>query len=116
MNVLPPRLDALLGALERPVRHPVIVRGWGSDCGNDEHHWAVWLEGLYRPTVPVAGSVVQLSMALRVSVCTLCETVEVRDVSFDRLDGLPTGRSGPRRRDKLLGWYTGARRANRIYH
>jgi hypothetical protein len=40
---------------------------------------------------------------------------EVRDVSFDRLPDLPTGRLALRRRSDLLGWYTGARAARRVY-
>ena len=40
---------------------------------------------------------------------------EVRDISFDRLPDLPTGRLALRRRSDLLGWYTGARAARRVY-
>jgi hypothetical protein len=114
--VLPPTLDVLLGSLEVVSRQPVIVRGWGSDCGQELHHWEPWIEAIYRPVVPAPSIPVRITLSLRISVCTLCETIEVRDVSFDRLDGLPTGRLAPRRRDALLGWYSGVRRANRIYH
>lgn len=115
MSVLPATLDVLLDSIAVVSRRPVIVRGWGSDCGEEHHHWAPWIEALYRPVTSVAGRPVRLSLSLRISVCTLCETVEVRDISFDRLDGLPKGRLPLRRRDALLGWYSGARRAGRIY-
>lgn len=52
---------------------------------------------------------------LRIQMCADCGAVCVRDVSFDRLSGLPIGRSGPARRDLVLGWYSGSRRGGRSY-
>jgi hypothetical protein len=50
---------------------------------------------------------------LRLQMCLDCGAVCVRDISYDRISGLPTGGKGPARRDLVLGWYSGARRANR---
>lgn len=52
---------------------------------------------------------------LRLEMCADCGAVCVRDISVDRLAGLPTGRSGPARRDLVIGWYSGARRNHREY-
>lgn len=52
---------------------------------------------------------------LRVEMCRDCGAVCVRDVSYDRLPGLTVGARGPRRKDMILGWYSGARRAGREY-
>lgn len=100
---LPARMDALLRSLVQPVRHDVLQRGWAADCGDGRHAFAIWIEGRY------------LGHYLVLLSCTNCATVEVRDRSIDRLGGLPTGSLAPRRRDELLGWYSGARRAGRVY-
>lgn len=100
---LPPRLDALLAGLRTVDRRQVIVTGWSRDCGEDNHRFALWLHGFYGPR------------ELNVSICLSCETAEVRDISLDLLTGLRTGLRGPLRRNDLLGWYTGKRRAGRIY-
>ena len=52
---------------------------------------------------------------LRLLVCRDCHAVCVRDVSADTLDRLPVGGAGPKRRDLILGWYTGARPAQREF-
>jgi hypothetical protein len=52
---------------------------------------------------------------LRVDMCADCGAVCVRDISYDRLGGLPIGGRGPARRDLILGWYSGARRNSRLY-
>lgn len=52
---------------------------------------------------------------LRVQMCRDCGAVCVRDITYDRLGGLPVGRRGPARRDLVLGWYSGARRNRREY-
>lgn len=52
---------------------------------------------------------------LRLLMCADCETVCVRDISVDRLERLPTGVLAPRRRDSVIGWYTGARPNQRVY-
>lgn len=52
---------------------------------------------------------------LKVQMCLDCGAVCVRDITFDRMAGLPVGRRGPLRRDLILGWYSGKRRAGREY-
>jgi hypothetical protein len=52
---------------------------------------------------------------LRVQMCADCGAVCVRDVSYDRFDTARVARQGPRRRDMILGWYSGARRNRREY-
>lgn len=102
-RVLPPRLDALLSGLRSPVRHQVFVRGASRDCGDGEHAWGRWLDGLYG------------QRELRLLMCSACGCVEVRDVSISVIPGAPLGTSPLRRRDELLGWYSGARRHGRQY-
>lgn len=52
---------------------------------------------------------------LRLEMCPACGAVCVRDISYDRISGLPIGRGGPRRRDLVLGWYSGKRPASRQF-
>ena len=52
---------------------------------------------------------------LRVEMCRDCGAVCVRDITYDRMPGLPVGRRGPLRRDHVIGWYSGARRNRREY-
>jgi hypothetical protein len=102
-RVLPPRLDALLASLSGVTRHQLIVRGASQECDDGEHVFGRWLEGLFG------------IRHLALSMCTNCAAVEVRDVSFSVLPGAPLGTSPLRRRDELLGWYSGARRNGRQY-
>lgn len=102
-RVLPARLDALLEALRSVMRYPVFVRGASRDCGDGEHRWGRWLEGLYGQR--------ELSLLM----CSACGCVEVRDVSLSVIPGAPLGTSPLRRRDELLGWYSGTRRHGRQY-
>lgn len=57
----------------------------------------------------------QVLRQLRVEMCRDCGGVCVRDVSLDLIPGAPIGRSGPRRRNEVIGWYSGARSSNRQY-
>lgn len=52
---------------------------------------------------------------LRIEMCPFCGAVCVRDVSLDRFEDAPVGRSGPRRRNHILGWYSGKRPRGREY-
>jgi hypothetical protein len=118
-SVLPPSLGALLEALEVLERRQVITRGYSRECGEDLHDFQRWLTGLYRPPVPahVAAAfraTAPPALALVLDRCRNCETVEVRDRTFDRIaEGQRLVASG--RRDGLLGWYSGARRNQRTY-
>ena len=112
---LPARLEALLASPGMRV-FPIRVAGWRSACGREEHRLVTIAEGTYRGPD-------RILRELRVQMCADCESVCVRDVSFDTLatyDPLGRGslrpsRLAPRRRDHVLGWYTGARRNQRQY-
>lgn len=112
---LPRKLDALLASPGMRV-FPVRVTGWRSDCGAQLHRLVSLAEGTYRGPDG-------LRRDLRIQMCADCESVCVRDVSIDTLAHLdPTGRGSlrpsrltPRRRDEVMGWYTGARRNQREY-
>lgn len=55
-----------------------------------------------------------LDLSLRM--CRDCGAVQVRDVSYDRLPGQARPAAGPpKRRDEVIGWYSGARRGRREY-
>jgi hypothetical protein len=102
---LPPRLGDLLARLRV---YPVRIRGWRSSCSDQDHRMVPLADGSFLCYDGVRRD-------LRVSICADCEAACVRDVSVDRLVGLPTGRHAPRRRDGVIGWYSGARRNQRTY-
>ena len=112
---LPQSLGRLLAAPGMRVL-PIRITGWRSACGREEHRLLPFAEGTYAGPDGIRRD-------LRLQMCADCESVCVRDVSLDSLAALdPTGR-GPRRpsrlalrrRDHVLGWYTGARRNQRQY-
>jgi hypothetical protein len=106
---LQPKLDRLLGAL-------TLVRDYGMtpptgtrpSCEMRQHRFLNFRDGRH---VGLDGIV----RDLRLQMCADCGAVCVRDISIDRLPGLTPGRGGPRRRDHVLGWYSGARRNRREY-
>lgn len=100
---LPPSLEILLRHLLVTAKHPYIARGTRRACTDEQHDYSPWLAGVY------AG------LDIRLARCAWCGTVEVRDVSLDLLPGLVPGRGGPRRRDDVLGWYSGSRPDGRTY-
>lgn len=103
-SILPPAMPTLLRVLRRvTVLSQPIFAGFRSDCGEGNHRLTGWLRGWFG------------ARELLISRCLDCEVAEVRDISFDRLADLPTGRLALRRRSDLLGWYTGARAARRVY-
>lgn len=106
---LPQGLPALLGALQLVTRREDIVPGGTSvRCEQREHRFGVLREGRH---VGLDGVV----RDLRIEMCRDCGATCVRDISYDRLAGLPVGRRGPQRRDMVIGWYSGARRNRREY-
>jgi hypothetical protein len=106
---LPQKLDGLLGSLTHVTyRDDIRPGGTARSCELRNHRFARFREGTHIGTDGIVRDV-----ALRM--CVDCGAVEVRDTSYDRLPGLPTGRKGPARRDELLGWYSGARRNQREY-
>jgi hypothetical protein len=108
---LPQHLDQLLARLRV---YPIKITGWRADCGEQRHRLFLLADGPYTGPDGVRRD-------LRVEQCGDCEAVCVRDVSLDRLSyyapGVPLRQSSlaPRRRDGVLGWYTGARRNQREY-
>jgi hypothetical protein len=103
-SILPPAMPTLLRVLRQVtiLSRPAFA-GYRPACGEGEHRLAGWVRGFFG------------TRELLISRCLDCEVAEVRDVSFDRLPDLPTGRLALRRRSDLLGWYTGARAAQRVY-
>lgn len=75
---------------------------------NDDHRLSNWLGGFVDCSDGVTRYVV-------LQACADCGAVCVRDRSFDSLDGLPHGGRPLRRRDHVIGWYTGNRPASRVY-
>jgi hypothetical protein len=109
VGILPPALDELLRDIAVVNRRSLIVRGFSEDCakaddvtGTTQHPFADWITGIYKARV------------LLLRMCIACETVEVRDRtrSMEPVVGSQI-RHTP---DALLGWYTGARPRQRIYH
>ncbi len=124
---LPPTLALLLNggrdatgrvwaALRILKRRPLQLAGARSACLAEDHRLAAWLDGFHAGPDGVARS-------LHLDACQDCGSVCVRDASFDTLSALdPEGRGEavsvrrpPRRKDHVIGWYSGARPANREY-
>ncbi|HEX5013015.1 MAG TPA: hypothetical protein VFV72_02565 [Candidatus Limnocylindrales bacterium] len=116
---LPPTLVTMLeggrDASGRPwaplrvtVRYPLRLGGARPECARQDHRLSLWLEGFH------SGSD-GLTRYLHLQACADCGSVCVRDASYDTLENLPTGRLPLRRRDKVIGWYTGARPRQRVY-
>lgn len=104
---LPPTLEGLRRAMTVTWETRVTIQGARSECVSDQDH---------RLFPVIMGRYVDLRgivRDLRLSMCQDCEAVEVRDISYDRLP-TPT-RQFPRRRDHVIGWYSGTRRNRRTY-
>jgi hypothetical protein len=117
---LPPTLSLLFdggrdakGRLWQPLR---VVRtkplgklgGARVECMADDHRLRSWIDGFH-----VGSDLVTRS--LHINVCADCGSVCVRDASYDVLDRLPTGGRPLRRKDHVIGWYSGARPNQREY-
>lgn len=103
-SILPPSMTTLLRVLRNAkVLTPIRFAGYRPDCGDGDHRLVAWLRGYFG------------LRELLISRCLDCEMAEVRDVSFDRIPGLPTGRLALRRKSDLLGWFSGARSNQRVY-
>lgn len=107
---IPQRLDALLAAMfSITKREDIVLGGATASCEQlRTHRFGILREGRH------LGLDRELR-DLRVEQCRDCGAVCVRDITFDRISGLPVGRRGPLRRDHILGWYSGSRRSNRVY-
>lgn len=94
--------------LRQVVTYPLRIGGAIGECAQQLHRLSPWIEGFHSGSDGVA-------RYLRLEACRDCGAVAIRDASFDTLDGAPVGRLAPRRRDALIGWYTGARPRQRVY-
>lgn len=104
-----PPLPARLGDLLARLRvYPIRVAGWRSTCSDQDHRLVPLADGSY---LCLDGQ----RRDLRVLICADCEAACVRDVTVDLMPGLATGRLAPRRRDHVIGWYSGARPNQRTY-
>lgn len=104
------RLDELLAAMfSLTVREDIRPAGAARQCERDRtHRFGVLREGRH------FGLDRELR-DLRIEMCRDCGATCVRDVTYDRIAGLPVGRRGPLRRNHVIGWYSGARRNGRQY-
>ena len=107
---IPQKLPDLIAQLFAvSVRQDITPSGTSAQCvALREHRLTVIREGRHVGTDRVLRD-------LRIQMCRDCGAVCVRDISFDRLDGLAPGARGPARRDHILGWYSGARPNRREY-
>jgi hypothetical protein len=116
---LPPQLALLLNggrdrtgrvwaAMRILHRRPLTLAGARSECLSESHRLVPWLDGSHVGSDNVTRS-------LHLDACADCGAISVRDASFDVLDRLPTGGRPLRRKDHVIGWYTGARPGNREY-
>lgn len=107
---LPPKLDGLLGRMFSVTEH-ADIRPAGATRACEQlrtHRFATLRAGRYFGPDRVLRD-------LRVEMCRDCGAACVRDISYDRMSGLPVGRRGPSRRNHVIGWYSGARRNAREY-
>lgn len=114
---LPSKMDALLAALFGVThREDIVLRGTSAACEVwRTHRFQLFRAGRY---YPVSGVMRGQVLDLRLNMCADCGAVEVRDISYDRsFDGepVPLGRGSPARRDRIIGHYSGKRRAGREY-
>lgn len=106
---LPAKLDQLIARLfSVTVSTDITPSGATNACDLRMHRFATLREGRYLGPD-------RLLRDLRIEMCPHCGACCVRDISYDRVSGLPIGRGGLRRRDLVLGWYSGARRNQRVY-
>lgn len=101
------------GRVWNPVRmthrYPLALAGTRAQCLQEDHRLGVWVEGFHSGSDGV-------SRFLALMACRDCGAVCVRDRSFDSLDGLRlSGRRPLRRKDEIIGWYSGARPGQRTY-
>jgi len=107
---LPQKLDELLAAMFGIwAREDIRPAGATTSCEQLRvHRFGVLREGRH---LGLDGEL----RDLRIEMCRSCGATCIRDISYDRISGLPVGRRGPLRRDLILGWYSGKRRAGREY-
>jgi hypothetical protein len=106
----------LLEGLEPGESWPVVPRGTREACTQEEHdlqplrvaHWRLAPRAL-------RDQALNGHVMLVLTMCAFCGAVEVRDTSFHAPAGMGLGTLAPRRRSDVLGWYSGARPAGRVY-
>lgn len=105
---LPQKLDVLLGSLVTTYAVDIRPGGARAACEARQHRFFLFRRGRHLGTDAVVRD-------LSLEMCADCGAVAVHDIGLDRLPGLPTGRQAVRRRDRIIGWYSGARRNHREY-
>ena len=106
---LQPSLEGLRRAMLVSWETRLSRAGARGTCVSEQDHRLIrFLEGRH---VGLDGVV----RDLRLFMCADCEAVCVRDITPDRLERLPTGSQPLRRRNHVLGWYSGARPNQREY-
>lgn len=105
---LQPTLEALRRVMVVRWETRLSRAGARGACLAERHRLVRFLEGRH---AGLDGEV----RDLRLFICADCEAVQVRDVSLDRLERLPTGSRPLLRRNHVLGWYSGARPGQREY-
>ena len=94
--------------LRATVVYPLHLLGARAECAMQDHRLKPWIEGF-------ASGSDGVTRYLHLNACADCGSVCVRDASYDSLERLPTGRLPLRRKDHVIGWYTGARPNQRVY-
>lgn len=94
----------------------VTPRGTRQACTEEEHEMrplrvAEWAHA----PLALRAQAWQGRVSLTLAMCAYCGAVEVRDTSFHAPAGMRLGSLAPRRRSDVLGWYSGARPAGRVY-
>jgi len=106
---IPSNLGLLLMQMRVTFRDDFRIGGMSSLCQMRDHRFRKFREGRHLGQDGVVRD-------LRLEMCQDCEAFVVRDVS---LEALPDARRGSRlatrRRNEILGWYTGGRKNNREY-
>lgn len=111
---IPPRLELLLEGGEgwKPLRvinrTPLRLGGASAACALDDHAMSAWVEGFHVGSDAIVRH-------LRLLACSDCGAVCVRDISIDALPGARPSRLAPRRKDHVIGWYSGARPRQRVF-
>jgi hypothetical protein len=105
---LPQKLQVLLTTMKVHKMNRIVPSGASSLCKARSHPFVKFVQGSHRGLDGVQRD-------LLLEMCPHCGAVCVRDISFDGMPELPTGGHAPKRRDHIIGWYSGSRPNGREY-